>query len=227
MLLMWETHRVHGTAADDFEALYRDRWMPQLAKEDGVRLAWYFNHAHGTSGSFNVVTVTALRGWVEWERVASRARDGDLRALARELDGMRYAATAKLLEPLDWSPVPDLERVPVEPQAHGLELFIEDTVTLEAKVEKGFVAIGDAYPKNARRKGLSRLVGAYRPVHGGGRRREAVLLQRVIDLDLLATYYLDGAKVKSPPWSIAHDGVPFADSWQTRVLRASSWSPLS
>ncbi len=227
MLLMWETHRVHGTAADDFEALYRDRWMPRLATEEGARLAWYFNHAHGTSVSFNVVTVTALRGWAEWERLAFRARDGDLRDLARELDGMRYGATAKLLMPLGWSPVLDFERVPVGQRAHGLELFVEDTLRLDGRVADGFAALAEACPKNAGRTGLSRLAGAYRPVHGGGRRHEAILLQRVLDPDLLATYYLEGTSVKDPPWSISHDRVPFVGGWQTRILRTASWSPLS
>src|SRR3954449_67812 len=98
MLFMWETHRVHGARADDFEALYRDRWLKTLAREDGARLVWYFNHAHGTSVSFNVVTVTALRDWAAWERLMSRVKEGDLQPIAREMDQVRYGAVAKLVE---------------------------------------------------------------------------------------------------------------------------------
>ena len=58
MLLMHEVHKVKGTKEDEFEAVYRDSWMPMLAKGDDARLLWYTNHAHGSGWSYNVVTIT-------------------------------------------------------------------------------------------------------------------------------------------------------------------------
>ena len=45
MLFVHEVHQVAGTKEDEFEAAYRDGWMPLLAKDDDARLLWYMNHA--------------------------------------------------------------------------------------------------------------------------------------------------------------------------------------
>ena len=41
MLFLHETHRVVGARQDDFEAAYREGWMPTLAQGDSARLLWY------------------------------------------------------------------------------------------------------------------------------------------------------------------------------------------
>ena len=38
MLLLHEVHRVRGAREDDFEAAFRDRWMPELARGADARL---------------------------------------------------------------------------------------------------------------------------------------------------------------------------------------------
>ena len=60
MLFLHETHKVVGAREDEFEAAYREGWMPTLAKEDNARLLWYTNHAHGSGVSYNVVTITGI-----------------------------------------------------------------------------------------------------------------------------------------------------------------------
>ena len=60
MLFLHETHKVVGAREDEFEAAYREGWMPTLAQEDNARLLWYTNHAHGSGVSYNVVTITAI-----------------------------------------------------------------------------------------------------------------------------------------------------------------------
>ena len=60
MLFLHETHKVVGAREDDFEAAYRDGWMPTLAEGDDARLLWYTNHAHGSGLSYNVVTITGI-----------------------------------------------------------------------------------------------------------------------------------------------------------------------
>ena len=52
MLFMHEVHAVIGDKERDFEAAYRDGWMPLLAEDDDARLLWYLNHAHGSGPSY-------------------------------------------------------------------------------------------------------------------------------------------------------------------------------
>ena len=95
MLFFHETHKVVGARQDEFEAAYREGWMPTLAKEDNARLLWYTNHAHGTGMSYNVVTITAITDGAAWEMLARRAQSGDLRPWMRELDNLRHEVTGK------------------------------------------------------------------------------------------------------------------------------------
>ena len=75
MLFLHETHKVVGAREDEFEAAYREGWMPTLAKEDDARLLWYTNHAHGSGVSYNVVTITGIADGAAWERLASERPD--------------------------------------------------------------------------------------------------------------------------------------------------------
>ena len=60
MLFIHEVHKVVGKRAAEFEAAYRDGWMPLLADGSDARLAWYFDLAHGSGLAYRVVTVTAV-----------------------------------------------------------------------------------------------------------------------------------------------------------------------
>ena len=70
MLFLHETHRVVGTREDDFEAAYREGWMPTLAQDNNARLLWYANHAHDTGLAYNVVTITGIADGAAWESLA-------------------------------------------------------------------------------------------------------------------------------------------------------------
>jgi len=41
MLFLHEVHQVAGRREEDFEAAYRDGWMPSLAKGDDARLLYF------------------------------------------------------------------------------------------------------------------------------------------------------------------------------------------
>ena len=78
MLFLHEVHQVAGLQEDEFEAAFREGWMPTLAKDDDARLLWYANHAVGSGVSYNVITVTGAprrrrRGsvWRSGSRVAT------------------------------------------------------------------------------------------------------------------------------------------------------------
>jgi len=237
MLLMHEVHRVRGSHADAFEEAYRDGWMPALAREEGARLLWYFNHAHGCGVSFNVVTVTAIGDWSDWERLALRVQQGDLQAWARGVDGMRYGSSGMLLEAAGWSPLEeiDLAAIPVDGSAaHAVAMYVEDTIAPDGGDPVASArAIAGTYPRaNSGGAGpatdgraLSELTGVLQPAIGAGRRQQIILLQKILDLDLLAEYYRTGGPIEGAPWSARQDPMPIAGSWSTKLLRTSTWSP--
>ena len=129
MLFLHETHKVVGARDVEFEAAYREGWMPALAADDDARLLWYTNHAHGSGMAYNVVTITAITDGAAWERLARRTQTGDLNPWMRELDRLRHDVTAKMLLPVNWSPLQtvDLAAVPTDGATHPLSLFMEDT----------------------------------------------------------------------------------------------------
>jgi hypothetical protein len=234
VLFISETHRVVGSHQDDFEALYRDEWMPKVASDPGTRLAWYFNHAHGSSISFNVVTITAAADWEAWGRLQERVAAGDLQELVHRMDQMRYGSVARIQQALDWSLLQTVELAKLPTTAansHDLTMYIEDTVRPDAgTVADSAKAVRDAHrglTKSTSPDALTDFAAAFRSVPVAGRRREIVMLQRVRDLGLLATYYTDGKAGAGAPWSARHNTPPFNDTWSTRVLRVAPWSPLA
>lgn len=233
MLFLHEVHRVRGKAEDEFESAYRDHWMPALAADDDARLLWYCNHAHGSGPAYNVVTITALRDGAAWERLADRAQRGDLREWLRSVDAMRHGLTAKLLRPVEWSPMQevDFESVPAKPAEHELSIYMEDTGWPAAALDDYVGFWGDTYypmlksaPAEAR---LLDIIAVFEPAFGAGRRKEAVLMQKVTDpsrLQHLLTHETP-AQYKAPG-TFMHDALDYRDEWESKLLRTSSWSPL-
>ena len=94
---------MRGAHEEEFEAAYREGWMPTLAKEDDARLLYFMHLAHGSGRAYVVTTITAVRDGAAWERLARRIQTGDLRAWSRETDQLRHTMKAKMLFPLAWS----------------------------------------------------------------------------------------------------------------------------
>ena len=69
MLWLHETHRVRGAHEEEFEAAFREGWMPTLAKDDDARLLYFMHLAHGSGRAYVVTTITAVRDGAAWERV--------------------------------------------------------------------------------------------------------------------------------------------------------------
>jgi hypothetical protein len=126
MLFLHEVHKVVGARAEEFEEAYRKGWMPTLAKGDDARLLWYTNHAVGSSVSYNVVTITAIKDGAAWERMALRVQKGDLRDWVNEVDSLRYDVFSKILLPVYWSRIQevDFKTVPTDGREHDLALFM-------------------------------------------------------------------------------------------------------
>ncbi|MBE1548537.1 hypothetical protein GGC64_002561 [Mycobacterium sp. OAS707] len=231
VLFMHEVHHVRGRTEDAFEAAYREGWMPLLAAGEDARLLWYANHAHGSGPAYTVVTVTAVRDGASWERLALRIQQGDLRQWMRDLDELRYDVDAKLLVPLDWSPIRDVDfdEVPVDGREHELTLYMEDTMwPFPNRVGEYIERCGEVYSKSLDRPNpLLTIEAAFQPALGSQRRREVSLMQRIHDpRALLRLLQTDIPPEYRGPGTWMHDALELRDQWTSRLLRTSSWSPL-
>lgn len=230
MLFLHELHQVRGTCEDEFEAAFRDEWMPMLGAGHDARLLWYCRHAHGTGPAYQVVTVTAVRDGEAWERLAERVRGGDLQAWARRVDELRHDVMAKILQSVPWSPRRDVDllAVPTDGAEHAPTLYMEDTGWPHAAVDDyiGFWERAYYRPMAARQGTLLDIQAVFQVAFGAGRRKEAILMQKVNDhqalLGLLAN---ETPPQLRAPGQFMHDALAYRDRWESRLLRTAPWSP--
>ncbi len=236
MLFLHETHKVVGARQDEFEAAYRDGWMPTLANEDNARLLWYTNHAHGSGASYSVVTITGISDGAAWEDLARRAQTGDLRPWMRELDNLRHEVTGKLLLPVAWSPLQtiDLTSVPTSGETHPVSMFMEDTGWPYAPLDDYIRSWDEIYYRPLSRAPAGMRIldiqACFQVAHGSSRRREAMLWQKIDDSNnYAALVHLLTKEVPAEhraPGSYMFEALKFRDQWESRLLRTSDWSPL-
>jgi len=187
MLFVHEVHKVDGRKEDEFEAAYRDGWMPLLAKDDDARLLWYANHAHGSGVSYQVVTITGVRDGAAWERLALRMQNGDLHDWLRETDTYRHDVTARIMLPVYWSRIQeiDLDTVPTDGAEHDLSLFMEDTGWPDVPIDEYIKMWDELYsqPITRHAEGTGTvsidIQACFQNAFGTGVRREAMLWQRI------------------------------------------------
>jgi hypothetical protein len=235
MLFVHEVHKVVGKKEDEFEAAYREGWMPMLAKDDDARLLWYMNHAHGSGVSYQVVTITAVRDGAAWERLARRLQSGDLQDWVREVDTYRHDVTGKTLLPVYWSRIQEVDfaQVPTDGAEHELSLFMEDTgwpyVPIDDYIKMWDELYSQPITKHAENTGTVTIdiQACFQVAHGAGLRREAMLWQKIGDpstvLHLLTS---DLAPEMREPGTYMHDSLDYRDQWESKLLRTSKWSPL-
>jgi hypothetical protein len=233
MLFLHEVHKVIGSKEDEFEAAYRDEWMATMAKSDDVRLLWYANHAHGSGMSYQVVTITALADGRAWEDLAHRARAGDLQAWMREVDTLRHDVEGKILIPLPWSPMQeiDLANVPVDRRDHELSMYMEDTMwPYDGKLQAYIDACGSVYSKSLKVEASERLISielALQPALGSSVRNEVTLMQKVHDAGRLQHLLMSEIPPEMrKPGTWMHEALGVRDQWESKLLRTSAWSPL-
>jgi hypothetical protein len=231
MLVMHEVHKVKGTKEDEFEATYREGWMPMLAKGDDARLLWYTNHAHGSGMSYQVVTVTAVRDAEAWARLADRIQRGDLQSWMRDLDELRHDVTGTLHLPLPWSPMQEVDfaAVPTDGTAHEPTMYMEDTMwPYDGKIVDYIEACGEVYSGSLQYEDpFITIESAVQPALGSQIRGEVTLMQRIHKLDRLAGLLAtDMDPAHRGPGTWMHDALAVRDQWESKLLRTSTWSPL-
>lgn len=233
MLFLHEVHRVQGAKEDEFEAAYRDYWMPTMAKSDYARLLWYANHAHGSGASYTVVTITAVEDGRAWEDLIQRVQKGNLKSWMAEVDGLRHDVVGKVLVPVHWSPLQkvDLGSVPVDGRVHAPSLFMEDTGWPYAPLDVYIQGLHDIYyaptEKTSPGQQVLDIQACFQPAHGTHQRREAVLWQKIVRPEALMKVLSREARPEQrAPGTYMHEALAFRDQWESRLLRTSSWSPL-
>jgi hypothetical protein len=234
VLFLHETHRVMGRHAAAFEALARDQWMGALARDDDTRLLWYLNHAMGSGPAYEVVTVTALSGGAAWEALGRRMREGDLADLAGTFDSYRHEVEGKLLLPVYWSALQevDLATVPTEPVTHDLSLYMQDTGWPDAPLDEYIELWDHDYWQIMRQtppeRKLLDIQACFQVAHGSGIRPEAILMQKIVNFDTLGRL-LTSVEEHDPttwPGTYMAKGLEIRDQWESKLLRTSDWSPL-
>jgi hypothetical protein len=234
MLFMHETHRVIGRHASAFEDLYRHQWMTELARSDDARLVWYLNHAMGSGPAYQVVTITAVADGAAWEDLAQRMLAGDLSELTANLDAYRYEVDGKLITPVYWSALQelDLATVPTDGSEHDLSVYMQDTGWPDAPLDDYIELWDHDYWQFMRQippdKKLLDIQACFQVAHGSGIRPEAILMQKIMNFSTLG-HLLTSVEEYDPttwPGSYMAKGLELRDQWESKLLRTSRWSPL-
>ena len=235
MLFLHQVHRVRGAEENAFDDAYRDEYLPALAASDGSRLLWYLHLAHGSGQAYTVVSITGCRDAAAWEQLAERVRSGDLATWSARVDAMRHASEAKIVQPVPWSPLQeiDLDTVPVQGETHKNSLFMEDTAWPFAGGLQAYLAkAGTLYDQTLSSQkeegtGMIELEAAFQPVYGTHMTTEVILWQRVVNAK--AVMWMLGHDLPpeaSAPGTWLHDALEVRDRWESRLLRSAAWSPL-
>lgn len=233
MLFLHEVHKVVGAKADEFEAAYRNGWMPMLANGDDARLLWYTNHAMGSGVSYNVVTITAIKDGAAWGRMALRFQKGDWRQWADDVDKLRYDVFGKILLPVYWSRIQevDFKTVPTDGREHDLSLFMEDTGWPYSSLDDYIKMWDEIYARPMSKAPpemrILDIQACFQVAHGTHQRREAMLWQKIANPEtVLHLLTSDLAPEMRQPGTYMFDSLEFRDQWESKLLRTAKWSPL-
>ncbi len=234
MLFMHETHKVIGRHASTFEDRYRTEWMGALAQSDDARLVWYLNHAMGSGPAYQVVTITAVSDAEAWETMAQRMLHGDLSDLVSTLDTYRYEVDGKLITPVYWSALQevDLQEVPTDGREHELSVYMQDTGWPDAPLDDYIELWDHDYWQIMREippdKMLLDIVACFQVAHGSGIRPEAILMQKIMNFSTLGRLLTSVEEYDPTTWpgSYMAKGLELRDQWESKLLRTSTWSPL-
>jgi hypothetical protein len=234
MLFMHETHRLIGRHAATFESVCRSEWMGALAQSADARLVWYFNHAMGSGPAYQVVTITAISSGAAWEALTQRMLGGDLSDLVSRLDSCRYEVVGKLITPVYWSPLQevDLREIPTDGREHDLAVYMQDTGWPDAPLDDYIELWDHDYWQVMREippdRKLLDIQACFQVAHGSGNRPEAMLMQKIMNFSTLGNLLTSAEQYDPTTWPGTYmaKGLELRDQWESKLLRTSNWSPL-
>lgn len=232
MLLLLEEHHVIGRNKEEFEGRFREGASRFVGDED-FRLLWYFDVVHGTGPSYRVITGTALRGGVAWERYIRRAQAGDLREWLVDLDELRYFVDGRVLCPTKWTPLNDpfaADRTELVSKGDKYLYWMTcgfPKCTLEDYSEKFIYEQWFAPENGIVYGGMARIDGFFLSSWGAGRWPEGVLIEKIESPERLKQLLGEHEDMQfDRRRKYLSSGLQYRDQWTTTLLRTSTWSPL-
>jgi hypothetical protein len=228
MIYVHEVHEVVGGKTEEFGDAVRRQWRPLLEADGHARLLWFWHLTHGTGPSYQAVSITAVRDWATWgalvERSASDPRFGDWQ---RHVWTLRREVTAKVLLPVPWSPLADVDlaAAAVEREVDTPAMYLHDTGwPFSGKLEAYVEALGSVFYPQTRRARMISVVACWRTAPGTGRHHEVVLLQRIEDWEQFGRLLTRGEQgAQRGGWM--EEGLRYRDRWESKLLRCAPWSP--
>ena len=233
MLLLHEVHTVAGRNEDEFEAAFRNGWMPTLGADDDARLLYFLkprarNRPGVSPGHDHRARATAPRTSV-WQRACSAAicaagRPTSTCCGTRSRASCCCPSTGRRCRTSISRPsrptAASTTRCSTWKTARGR------TRRARPLPRQGAHALR-AEPGKRTERSLLTLLGVFQAALAAPRRREVVLWQRVDFPDRLPGLFTRElpAHVKGPgTWM--NDAFEVRDDWESRLLRSTSWSPL-
>jgi len=228
MLFLHEVHDVVGGKMDEFGEAVRNEWRPLVEEHGEARLLWFWNLTHGTGPSYQAVSITAVRDWQTWGALVERsAIDPRFVAWRRRVWTLRREVTAKLLTPVGWSPLQevDLAHGPGASDAEAPAIYLHDTGwPFTGKLDEYVAALGSVFYPQTQRSRMISVAACWTVAPGTGRHHEVVLLQRIEDWEQFSRLLTRGEQgAQRGGWM--EEGLRYRDRWESKLLRCARWSP--
>ena len=224
MIYVHEVHEVLGGKMEEFGEAVRREWRPLVEDGDRARLLWFWQLTHGTGPSYQAVSITAVRDWATWGELVGNSR---LRAWRQRGWALRREVTAKVLLPVAWSPLQevDLAAAPVAAETDSPSLYLHDTGwPFPGKLEEYVAALGSIFYPQTRGARMISVAACWTVAPGTGRHHEVVLLQKIEDWSQFSRLLTQG-EPPAQPGGWMEEGLRYRDRWESKLLRCARWSP--
>ncbi|MBE0480853.1 MAG: hypothetical protein IBX68_07730 [Dehalococcoidia bacterium] len=231
MIFLHETHEISGGKKEEFLELMRSEWKPLIERDRLARLMWFFVVPHGTSVSYQAVSITAVKDWQSWGVLAGRSlRERAWKKFNRDICKYRRDMTARLLVPNPKSPIQEVDLdFKEDPPGEGLPgIYLHDTGwpfpgKMEGYVDALHSVLGEQVA--VIQPPVITVEAGWRNAPGAGRFHEAILLSKIHNWELFSFIITFGEPPPNPgDWML--EGLKYRDQWESKLLRTVSWSPM-
>ncbi len=232
MFYVHEIHALDTAQADTFETVLRERWVPALAAEPGAQLVWCVRSMPGSASSPELITMTAVEDGASLERLGDRYRSGDLRELSSELGTHRVDVARRVFASLEeFNPYAvQLDELPLTGDGRPGQMYLHDFVVPQPGMQRTYeVQMREAFMTMLQMDALPmKTWGGFETVAGGGRVPLSLMITWIADASALRNLISQGnPRVKPEEGTWMREGLKLRDTWVSRVVRSTSWSPTS
>jgi hypothetical protein len=232
MIILHQVHRLPTgpSAKQRFADLFREEWLPHLAKGSDARLLWYGEPTASAIRSNEAISMILLQDVAALERFGLQTRTGELAALAARTNDYRDGVETRLLKALDYDPSGiTFDTVPTQPVSHEPAVYMHDFVPPVIGQNRGYVDMMRARYMDLSSQDLSGVVlrMSWETVAGGGPVPEMFNLSQVRDVDALIrliSIEIPAEYKKMGTWM--WEALAVRDRWTTRLMRCVDWSPI-